>query len=225
MKTPPLMFLAVLFAVAGCAHAQGPTSQPAVDNTLPRYGDPGRETIWSRASPEERNRLPELSKDAAKRGWDYVGRGDLDTAMRRFNQAWLLYPQNADALWGMAIVQYQRAQQAAPDQPNEAAVKLVDESLGLFADAKAAGAASASFLTDQALVTASRGGLRKAMEQPAATADFDEAEALLRKAEKLEANPHVYETWAALEQYRGNSAKAADYERRAKKLRDQAGGR
>ncbi len=45
-------------------------------------------------------------KDAAayyvSRGWDFFRNGDYTTAIRRFNQAWLLDETNADVYWGFA---------------------------------------------------------------------------------------------------------------------------
>lgn len=40
----------------------------------------------------------------ASRGWDFLRAGDSVTAMKRFNQAWLLNPKTVSALWGMAAV-------------------------------------------------------------------------------------------------------------------------
>jgi tetratricopeptide (TPR) repeat protein len=40
----------------------------------------------------------------ANQGFAYYRRDDLQNAMRRFNQAWLLNPDNADAYWGFASV-------------------------------------------------------------------------------------------------------------------------
>lgn len=39
-----------------------------------------------------------------RRGFAYYYQGDLSNAMRRFNQAWLLNPNNPDAHWGFAGV-------------------------------------------------------------------------------------------------------------------------
>lgn len=36
--------------------------------------------------------------------WDYAYKGDAETAMKRFNQAWLLDTLNADAYWGFGIL-------------------------------------------------------------------------------------------------------------------------
>ncbi len=42
------------------------------------------------------------SSELAHRGWD--PKNDLSTAMKRFNQAWLLDAKNAQAYWGMGVV-------------------------------------------------------------------------------------------------------------------------
>jgi tetratricopeptide (TPR) repeat protein len=44
------------------------------------------------------------AEQAARVGWDYFYNGDSSTAMKRFNQAWLLDPTYADAYWGMAVI-------------------------------------------------------------------------------------------------------------------------
>ncbi len=37
-------------------------------------------------------------------GFKYLGQGDMETAMRRFNQAWLLDPQNENVYWGFGAI-------------------------------------------------------------------------------------------------------------------------
>ena len=44
----------------------------------------------------------EAADSAAKAGWDFYYKGDRSTAIKRFNQAWLLDPENQLALWGFA---------------------------------------------------------------------------------------------------------------------------
>jgi len=48
--------------------------------------------------------LKQGAVEAAKRGWTAMRQGDLKTAMKRFNQAWLLDKNNGAAYWGMAAV-------------------------------------------------------------------------------------------------------------------------
>ncbi len=41
-------------------------------------------------------------------GWTFYGRGDRSTAIKRFNQAWLLDADNQLALWGFAVISRDR---------------------------------------------------------------------------------------------------------------------
>lgn len=46
------------------------------------------------------------SDHLVKLGFDYLYRGDVKTAMYRFNQAWLLDPKNENAYWGFGAVYF-----------------------------------------------------------------------------------------------------------------------
>ncbi len=50
----------------------------------------------------------EASRFFSTRGWEYLGESQLDTAVYRFNLAWLLDEKNADAYWGLGVISYQR---------------------------------------------------------------------------------------------------------------------
>ncbi len=41
---------------------------------------------------------------AIKRGWESFKKQDYDTALKRFNQAWLLNPKNGDLYYGFALI-------------------------------------------------------------------------------------------------------------------------
>ena len=41
-------------------------------------------------------------------GWRYLEQGDVPTAMKRFNQAWLVDPEDGRPYWGFAVVTYVR---------------------------------------------------------------------------------------------------------------------
>lgn len=45
-----------------------------------------------------------FAKDAVTKGWDYFHKGDLDTALKRFNQATIIDPNFAPGYFGMAYV-------------------------------------------------------------------------------------------------------------------------
>lgn len=44
------------------------------------------------------------AKLAVRRGWEFFHKSDFPTATQRFNQAWLLDPENGDAYHGFALV-------------------------------------------------------------------------------------------------------------------------
>jgi len=99
-------------------------------NLLPKYGGLPK-TEWQKEADAifikgmdedyhgDRNKA---SMDMAARGWQYLAAGDLEDAMRRFNQAWLLNKRNGTALWGMAAI--------------EASTEKYDDALKLFAEAE-----------------------------------------------------------------------------------------
>ena len=70
-----------------------------------------------------------FSQDAADRGWKYYESGDYATAMRRFNQAWLLDSDNAEAYWGMGLVIGQRARKEEPETNLESSVHCLELAL------------------------------------------------------------------------------------------------
>ncbi len=45
---------------------------------------------------------------ASKRGFQFLRKGDLSTAIKRFNQAWLLDAEYGGAYWGFAVVLHER---------------------------------------------------------------------------------------------------------------------
>lgn len=82
-------------------------------NLLPKYGSVPKTEAELAADAKlleavdrqyEGNRK-KASEDAALWGWRAFRRKQYEEAMRRFNQAWLLDPSNAQALWGMGSVQ------------------------------------------------------------------------------------------------------------------------
>ena len=219
-------FLRFLLTLLVMVRASGPATHPAVDsNLLPRYGDAGKATIWSTAAPAERPKLRHFSEDAADKGWAYLQRGDPETAMKRFNQAWLLCPENVGATWGMAIVEFERAKRLSPHRPTADALALLDRAVALADDAAALPSPPAPLLHDAAMLRVTRADVRRETKVPGAASDLDDADALLRRAEALDPNPMIYDTWATLERARGHADHAAAYDRKAAAMRaGKAGG-
>lgn len=51
----------------------------------------------------------EFSKSAVDLGWKYYYQGDLDTAIKRFNQGWMFDRENPEVYWGFGLIMGQRA--------------------------------------------------------------------------------------------------------------------
>jgi Tfp pilus assembly protein PilF len=80
---------------------------------------------------------PEAAKDALRLANRYVARGDFDMAMKRFNQAWLLDPQNAGSFAGFAML--------------TTMIGKYDEADGYYATAERLDPKDATLLADHAL--------------------------------------------------------------------------
>jgi len=75
------------------------------------------------------------SDKAVETGWIYLRRGDLATAMKRFNQAWLLDPDNGDAFHGFAATVMSRDQDAgAADALFKLGIAKSRQKPGIFLD-------------------------------------------------------------------------------------------
>jgi len=86
-------------------------------NELPMYAHIHKTADQKRADKRyikqmtEGGRSREAAADyAARVGWNMFYRGDCSTAIKRFNQAWLLDPKNQLALWGFAVISIDRGQ-------------------------------------------------------------------------------------------------------------------
>jgi tetratricopeptide (TPR) repeat protein len=67
----------------------------------------------------------DFSKDAAKRAWRAYSEGDMDTAMKRFNQAWIFDQENPEVYWGFGLVMGQRASQEEPKKNLDESIRLI----------------------------------------------------------------------------------------------------
>lgn len=107
---------AVLMAALLLASCATTPSEPRVDN-LPMYGQPTipRPEALKRADEDfVRQAAASLgSREAASKAWnaqaeEFMSKGDLDYAMRRYNQSWLLNPDNYHPYWGFGRVLLER---------------------------------------------------------------------------------------------------------------------
>ncbi|MBC5991540.1 tetratricopeptide repeat protein [Pontibacter cellulosilyticus] len=66
----------------------------------------------------------EASQFFMERGWEYYNEGQIDTAMYRFNLAWLLDPNNKDTYWAFGLI-------SASKDKNEEAITYYEKAKGL----------------------------------------------------------------------------------------------
>ena len=104
----------VTIVIVGCTTLSG---GQRIDN-VPMYGQPEiqRPDPWKKADAEFIQNALELFKgdrEKASKAWaqeadSFFRKGDLDYAMRRYNQAWLLNENNYQPYWGFGQVMIMR---------------------------------------------------------------------------------------------------------------------
>jgi Tfp pilus assembly protein PilF len=79
----------------------------------------------------------EASKFFVDRGWEYLNEGQTDTAVYRFNLAWLLNPDNKDPYWAFGLVSSAKGQDAEAISLFEKALSFDPKNSLLLSDAAA----------------------------------------------------------------------------------------
>jgi tetratricopeptide (TPR) repeat protein len=153
-----------------------------------------------------------FSASAAKLGWQYYYRGDLDTAIKRFNQAWMFDRESVDALWGFGLIMGRRADQEDPEMN-------LKESIRYLKLAKAKAERNAGITADLAFSHTLLGSYLSRKGGPASVVAFAEADRLFEEAVQLDPQYLLaYYNWSVLEFYKGNYRKAKERLEQAKKL-------
>src|SRR5262245_27813468 len=107
---------AALFLLFSSAGAGDPSADP---DTLPMFGQPAIPRSEARKKSDESfirdNTLRFKTRPAgaivfAAQGWTALRAKQLDLAMQRFNQAWLMNPNYYGAFWGFGAILSQRGQ-------------------------------------------------------------------------------------------------------------------
>jgi tetratricopeptide (TPR) repeat protein len=82
-------------------------------NLIPEYGSViktkeqiAEDDAFIKVCLTQEGTLQKASKHLVNLGFTHLNKGDIKTAMRRFNQAWLLDPKNEDAYWGFGAVYF-----------------------------------------------------------------------------------------------------------------------
>lgn len=104
-------FLTIALLSVEAASTSAQVARSSDINLLPMYGKFEKSRALQKADANLLAKFPNR-KDAAtqfaNRGWDYFYINDLTTAIKRFNQAWLLDSTNASAYWGFGVIEGRR---------------------------------------------------------------------------------------------------------------------
>ncbi len=146
-------------------------------NIIPLFGNRAKSLTQKAADESFLKNCDESFKDRSEacrffceRGWEYLAEGELDTAMYRFNLAYMLNCHCSDTFWGMGVVCFQQ------NKVGEA-IKLLN--MGLDEDPK-----NAALLADLATLhinlykqNKSEGDLKRALQLLNNSAEKDPANA------------------------------------------------
>jgi Tfp pilus assembly protein PilF len=196
--------LAQLLWLAGCAVKAPPPSQARMDEA-PMYGGVDRSAAGELRASDEKLAAEATtafgSPGKASQAWVEQGhrfyRADqLGMAMRRFNQAWLLNPDNPEVYAGFAAVLHDQRKFCQAMSMMDRAISLNPPSFqGIYADAGRIAARCAA--EDKTLPPEAR---------VAATARSDE---WYRKGEAVEPDKgYLYASWATAYYWRGQYGEA-----------------
>ncbi|MDB5148407.1 MAG: Tetratricopeptide 1 repeat-containing protein [Mucilaginibacter sp.] len=104
----PFMFLIIGILIFGCSQVQNCRDDI---NKLPIYGNLKKcgeqieaDRQFLKGIDDKHESRNVAAGQFVKRGWAYFYRGQLDTSMMRFNQAWLLDSLNSEVYWGFANI-------------------------------------------------------------------------------------------------------------------------
>lgn len=110
-------------------------------NDMPMYGGYTKSPEMKAADEKFINSIVQAygsrekgAQEAVKRGWKAEQAGDFSTAMKRFNQAWLLDDKNAEVYWGFGVVLLKRNEEKQGAALLEKASSLIPDNARLMAD-------------------------------------------------------------------------------------------
>jgi Tfp pilus assembly protein PilF len=172
---------------------------------VPMYGGMDRSTIPELKAADEKliadttnhyGTREKASTAFVNNGFAYYQRDDLANAMRRFNQAWLLNPQNPEVYAGFGSVLHDKGRNCEAMQMMEKAIALNPPTFqGIYPDA-------ARIITLCAVSD-------KDLSAEAKLKLLERSESLYKKAEEIEPNKrYVYGSWATAYYWRGQYSDA-----------------
>lgn len=188
--------ISLFFGLAGC----GSTSI----NEQPMYGGVEKSEELKKADQKfidwavnKYGSREKASVAAADIGWQSFDNNDLDTAMKRFNQAWLLDASNAQCYWGFGIIMGNRSARNTEENLRQSLIFLQ------IAHEKAP--ANARIMSDLAYSHTILGYFLKKNYRLGSEDEFVKAQTLFTNAAAIApTEPLIYGQWSILYFYREN---------------------
>jgi Flp pilus assembly protein TadD len=156
-----LLSIVAATILAACASAGAPQSGNPPLNLIPMYGYPKIEKSAALKKADDdfikavvgtAGSREEVSRGFAGEGWRHLGNGDAANAMRRFNQSWLLNPNNYQPYWGFGALLLAQRKPSEAATHFEKALSLINEESEkprLLSDASRAYSAQGAFAADK----------------------------------------------------------------------------
>ena len=198
MKYRYAVFIFTLL-LAGCASVQNDPRLRSIDQ-VPMYGGMDRSLVPELKKADEAfiestssafGGRERASKRWVEQGFTFYNRDELEMAMRRFNQAWLLDPKNPEVYWGFGAVMHDRGLAFGAYDMEMRAYKL--------------GFRDAGFLADLGRVAALRTVEAKDLSPEQRTAFVAESESYYQEAIKSgEKLGYIYDSWSSAKYWVGD---------------------
>lgn len=154
----------------------------------------------------------EKSDCLAKLGWQYYYQGDLDAAMRQFNQSWMFDHENASALWGFGVIMGKQALKELPQENLKESIRFLELALNKSPR-------DDRIMVDLAFSHTLLGQYLKEKGQDGSADEFSNAARLYEAAAKINPKyPLLYYNLSVLESCKENYTEAKKNLEKAKKL-------
>ncbi|MEX8496392.1 MAG: hypothetical protein AB3X41_01985 [Leptothrix ochracea] len=176
---------------------------------IPMYGDPDLKKSQRLldadarfiAAVESSGTRHQGSRGFSAQGWQRLQAGEADVAMRRFNQAWLLDPDDYIPYWGFGALLSARHDFLAAIEHYQKALVLLSASGDLSEKHR--------LLTDAARAYALQGFEEKEKDPGLAKAHIDQAHAMFSEAiQRVPTYGNAYRTWAVVLYVEGDFARS-----------------
>lgn len=198
-----LLINVVILFLVGCAT----TGDRTPIDQVPMYGPIDRNTIPALKAADEKlindttahfGSREKASQSFVGNGFAFYNQGNIENAMRRFNQAWLLDKNNPDVYWGFSAVLNAKGQ-------NCEAMEMIEKALELNPPK------NQGFYPDAGRIITLCGANNASLSASDRIKLFEKSENLFIEAESFEPKKgYLYSAWANAYYWRGDYAKAWD---------------